>query len=285
MKKAFLSIILCLSISILVVAQYTEANNKIYDAFKSNQFNFPPPPKLIDTVFVGEWDASLSDPELSFNGIKGGVIEPNDAVRTVTYIPGIAYSFSSKYRLKFKVKNLSHGYTFYVKLNGTTYQAGNGKTDIYIYVNTKILFDWEIGNGVIKYSDKLRISRVPVVVAGVFKIPLMPLLLIYEPTPNNNLTNNTQYTRINTFGSSSSFGITKDQNHTVNDTKFKEIGFIQNVLKLESILLSKVPDPDAKAAGALLEALSDDRLYGGVSTTSTTGVIKENELTVISEDI
>jgi hypothetical protein len=285
MKKAFLSVLLCFIASILVVAQYSAANNKIYNAFKSNQFNFPPPPKLIDTVLVGEWDASLSDPELSFNGIKGGIIEPHGSVRTVTHIPGIAYSFSSKYKLKFKVKNLSPGYNFYVKINGTTHQAGNGKTDIYIYVNDNVLFDWEIGNGVIRYGNKLKISRIPVVVAGVFKIPLMPHLLIYEPPPNNNLTNKTEYTQINTFGSSSTIGITKDQNRTVNKTKLTEIDVIQGILKAESILLSKVPDPDAKAASAVLGILSDERLWGGVTANTTTGTVKEDELTVSSEDI
>jgi hypothetical protein len=92
MKKVVTFIIYCNVLSTLAFAQHTDEASKIYDAFKSNKFNFPPPPKLIDTVYVGEWDAS--DPsESSFTGIKGAIIEPHGSVRTVTHLYGVLIAF------------------------------------------------------------------------------------------------------------------------------------------------------------------------------------------------
>lgn len=285
MKKTLTMLLLVFGISQLSISQYSDANDRIYNAFKSNQFNFPPPPKPLDTVYVGEWDALEYDPELSFKGIKGNIVEPHGSIRTTTHLPGLTHSFSFKYKLKFTVKNLQPGFTFYVKLNGVSYQAGNGKTDIIIGVGDKTKFDWEIGNGISKYKDKLHIQRVPVVVSGVFKVPLMPLLVVYEPAPNNNGTNKAEYIRINTFGSSSTIGISKNQNRTLNTTKLTDIDVFKGILKVESEILGKIPDANAKAAATVLGVLADDGLWGGVTSTTTTGKIEESELTIISEDI
>jgi hypothetical protein len=279
MKKILTTLICCT----LAFFSHAQTNNDIYNAFKNNQYNFPPPPNLRDTVYVGEWDPTINDPELSFTGIKGGSIDPHGPVRTVTHFPGIGYSFSKKYTLKFKVKNLLSGSMFYVKVNDRTYHSNPGKSDIYIDVQDKKGFNWEISYESKIYKNELRIQRVPVVVAGVFRVPLMPLLVIYEPPHNNNSSNRTEFSQTNMYGSSTTMTVTKDQSNIISAVEFTDIEKFKALLKVEGGVLSNIPDPNAKAAGTVLQILSSDNLWGGMTSTTTKGKIKEKELSLIVE--
>src|SRR4029079_1227626 len=93
------------------------------------------------------------------------------------------------------------------------------------------------------------------------------------------------YTQINTFGSSSTLSVSSDRSHTTESTQLTQIDYIEGFLKLEGLALSNVPDPRAQAAGQVLDFLSGDNLWGSRSGHTTTGVVKENELTVISSDL
>jgi hypothetical protein len=277
MKKLYLLLAICLNIAGIAKAQSID---EIYNAFKNNQYNFPPPPNPRDTIYVGEWDASASDPNMSFIGIKGGIVEPHGTIRTVTHLPGIGYSFSFKYTLKFRVKNLRTTSLYYVKVNGVSYQSIPNQADIYVDVQNNTDFNWQINAGANSYADKLHISRIPVVVAGVFKVPLMPLLVLYEPPPNRDSTNNAKFDRISQFQSSFSISVTNDQSTTTSKAQITSVDYYKGYLGLQGATLSHIPDPRAQIAGKILTALTADVLWGGLSSTITNGTIKENEMTI-----
>lgn len=280
MKKFILGNLLLLTT--LVCNSQTEADyNRIYNAFKNNQFNFPPPPKQLDTIYVGEWDVSQSDPDLAFQGIKGGIVDPSGSNRTVTHLPGLGYSFSYKYTLKFKVKNNNPSYPVYISINGTGYEFPADKQEAYVFINTLANnIKWKLSNGISFYADLLRIHRIPIVVTGVFRVPMMPLMVIYEPPPNTAMTNKTSYSKLNTFGSESVLTMISDKSTTRPQAEFNEVDIYKNYLKVQGMVLSNIPDPKAQIAGRILSALSSDEMWGGVTTTNTKGLIKDHMLTI-----
>jgi len=84
--------------------------------------------------------------------------------------------------------------------NGVTVRASPGQRVISIDVKNATGVDWKITSRYRSFHDRLLLTRPPIVGAGVFTLPALPVAIIYEPPPDRLRRNSAKYTANQTVG-------------------------------------------------------------------------------------
>jgi len=87
-----------------------------------------------------------------------------------------------------------------VTANGVTVRASPGQRVISIDVKNATRVDWKITSRYRSFHDRLLLTRPPIVGAGVFTLPALPVAIIYEPPPDRLRRNSAKYTANQTVG-------------------------------------------------------------------------------------
>lgn len=275
MKKISIS---CLAILLIilpevVLCQYTTNNSIVYNLFRENQFNFPQP-KPLDTIIVGRYDFAGE----TFEGLKSISIPNGHGGQLLS--PYNVKSECFQHMLKFRVDHFNGSVV--IKINDKTFSNLNGSTDIYLPLQQTPHVQWQISAGNQTYSDKFNILRLHFFAAGSFSIPIVPIVVVYEPPMDQNGLNNAQYSETKYANSSFGLSFSTENSQTTPgelstyDNFTKLLGFAANVMAGGGDLKNKIP-------GIALAALA--KAFGDHTVTVTEGTIRNNRMTINTEAI
>ncbi len=157
-----------------------------------------------------------------------------------------------------------------VTVKGITVTAPAGAQSVLINVGAATTVNWVFSSGTATVHGRLLIRRPPVVGAGAFVIPALPVGIVYDP-PVDQAKKNTAL-----LGSSNSVGV-RTANSFSNDTSSSTPvrGRYQSILDLQAgmnalaVGLNNLQDPSAKAAAKGLEFVSG--ALGSASSSQTVG--------------
>jgi len=161
-----------------------------------------------------------------------------------------------------------------VTANGTTVEKNVTVTDrdLAIDIGAASFVNWTITVGGFSFSERLRITRPPILVAGAFLVPVFPFLIIYEPPPDPANQNQATYSVSNSKGTTVSASFFHEESKTVSGkSRFRDITAVQEALKAYALGITAVAlaNPAIKvfadAANHIANAL------GSAKATSTTG--------------
>ncbi len=135
---------------------------------------------------------------------------------------------------------------------GSLYKSQSGRGSVAIDVQDAISITWTAKSGQRTFSDFLIIHRpqVPVIGAGAFTIPVLPVAVIYEPPPDQQKKSHAMYSTTKYIGTTTevSFGTEKASTRPVKPQRFVSTAQMVDALKSASKLLQTTADA-AKIGG------------------------------------
>jgi hypothetical protein len=265
--------ILSITSSHLAFSQYTTNNTIVYNLFRENQFKFPRP-KPLDTIVVGRYDFASE----TFEGIKSITIPNGHGGQVVS--PYNVKSECFQHMLKFRIDHFNGSVT--IKVNDKTFSDLTGGIDIYIPLQQTAHVQWQISVGNQTYSDKFNILRLHFFAAGSFSIPIVPLVVVYEPPMDQNGLNNAEYSE--TKYANSSFGLSfSTENSRTTPGELSTYDYFTQLLGFAAGVMAGGGDLKNKIPGIALAALV--KAFGDHTVTVTEGTIRNNQMTINTEAI
>ena len=283
--KPFIAFILC---AIVFPSIAHAQSSPMYEAIKGIEDQFPVPTPT-QSITVGTFNAATGKftglttqiimPDSSpggTGGFPGGIDGPNGkpipggmggGPRKPTKIEPFASVNAINAELVFKVINRSG--SFRVTANGKSRFASSNTIRINVGKAKKVA--WSVRANGKSYSDVLNIKRKPIVGAGAFKIPVLPVAVIYEPIADRNKRNKATYAQTQSIGTKMqmSFSNTNSTQKPVTLPQFKALGQFRSVVGGLSSLLKKSKDPQTKALGTALGVMKN--AMGNVQSQNTQG--------------
>lgn len=195
---------------------------------------------------------------------RGSTSEP-----AMVTINGLTFS------LTFHVKNrkgpftvITNGHTITQEANSITVNIGGATT-----------VNWSVScNGKTKH-DRLLIERPPVVGAGAFTIPVVPISIIYAPPQDSRKMNTVTYANAHSMGTSISLGFSQEDSVTKPaEATFSSVMDVKNGMNLAAAGLAATGNPYAEAAAVVLKLIATG--LGDTSATETKGTRVTNEHTL-----
>ncbi len=267
------------------------AQSPAYQAIKGieNQFPIPTPTQSVN---VGTFNAATG----KFTGLKTEIIVPenggfNGGTGGIGTIDGpggkpiniggggggprkpIRIEASTSVdainvELVFNVTNRSG--SFRVTANGLSGITSNSNT-VRINVGKDKKVTWKVTANGRSYTDILNIKRKPIVGGGAFKIPVLPVAVIYEPVADRNNKNKATYAVTRSIGTKMqmSFANTNSTKKPVTLPQFKAYGTFRTVVGGLSTILGKSKDPQTKALSVVLGKMKN--ALGNVQSQHTEG--------------
>lgn len=245
-----------------------QRNIQIYQAIKSIERQFPIPQPEAD-VEVGTFDAMSA----LWEGLESSEEEyypaPNKPPRTRQVVPHIEVN-AVNFNLVFKVSNRQG--VFRVKIANVWHDAAPGANRIVIGVGRSTDISWTLQSGSRVMSDKFVIDRPPVVGAGAFTIPALPVTVIYEPPQDLNRQNTASYTTTVSLGSTTVLTHVADSSTTKSiDVVWDPLSQFSSQVKTMSDMLSDAPGTVAKGIAGGMKAIN--AALGQATRTQTDGTI------------
>ncbi|MEZ4886310.1 MAG: hypothetical protein R3E32_16360 [Chitinophagales bacterium] len=303
-RQSIALILVCIAFTAnhIAVAQPSQA----YQIIKGieNQFPIPTPQESIN---VGTFDAATG----KFTGLTTEIIRPGDFNGTndvggVGGVGGIGGSSGKpnigsggplkptkidphasvdavNVELVFNVINRSG--VFRVTADGNTGFTSNSNT-VRINVGKATKVSWKVTSNNKSYSDVLNIKHNLVVSAGAFKVPALPVAVVYEPVPDRNNQNKATYTVTKSIGTKMqmSFSSTNSTKKPVTLPQFKGLATFKSILSGAATVLNKTQKPEAKAVAKVLGFVND--ALGTIQSQQTKGTTVTNDGSLsISETI
>lgn len=209
------------------------------------------------------WPPTYQGDYLIERFVEGGFVKMRR-----TYAPKINSPFA---KLQFEVVNAS-GIT--VTALGKSETSPPGAKSVTIDVWESISVPWAVSAGGKSYNSKLIIRRSslpPVIGAGVFTIPALPLSVIYEPPPDKQKTTYAKYTTTQYIGTTTKVAFSTERSTTrpVSPTGYSTVPEAQSNMRTAAFVIEKYPSPYTAIAAKALRAIADG--LGKMSATETTG--------------
>lgn len=252
-----------------------------YSVIKGVEDQFPIPVPYA-TAFVGTYNAATG----TFNGlVSRAEIRPPDAthlkpwsilIRPKALVNGVHIG------IVFALKS-HQGAVVTVTTEGITVSASPGHDTVTIDVGNANEVAWTIRSGAKSFSDRLILNRPPIVGAGAFRVPVLPIAIIYEPPPDAQRKNVASYTVTRRIGSTISMGFSQESSTEV-PSSFNDIHNMVSSMKLLATAVEIAPGvPEGAAIGSALKTIAS--ALGDIQSTQTTGSIHGTELTMTMEDV
>jgi hypothetical protein len=219
------------------------------------------------TVNVGTFDAATGE----FNGIVSSDEKTTDGRGKPIHIKKDAKVRLNGIRviLNFHVKNRGNG-NFTVTANGKTVQAPSGATSVSIDVGKSTKANWNVNAGGKSFSDTIYVDHT-LIGAGAFKLPALPIAIIYEPPMDQKNLNKASYQESHSIGTTARVGWSVEHSQTTPTSPGQFVSALEFKSQAESLgaVASKIPNPYAQAAGTVLNILATG--MGSASAKSQVG--------------
>lgn len=234
-----------------------------------NQTNFPLPTPTA-TVNVGIFNAATN----KFDGLVTEFLEhiKPKALR----ITPVADVNGVTVKLIFEVVNHKAAVTFIV--NGIPHLVPVSKKSVTADVGQATEVRWLVKSGnLIRYRDELKLVRPPVIGAGAFTVPALPVALVYEPPQGQLKKNSARYIKIRSEGTTVRLSFSSEDSTTrPTDSEFADIQTVKSALGLAATGLEKVN----KGVAAGLKLLASGLGEASASLTTGTSVTRDSTLAV-----
>ncbi len=252
-------------------------------------------PRPSGTLRVGTFDAATGQ----FRGLTsttqyhpgdriGALVPPHDTVNAVDV------------SVSFEVINLKAG-SLSVTANGHTVTALPGQTVVTIPVGKANTVWWTLQAGTWSYPEaaaglaclragvrceRVVIDRPPLIGAGAFKIPILPLAIVYEPPMNRECSSNPTRCNRAIYAAGTQYGTTTRLTLSHSRSSTTDVpGDVDDQLHgtMESIggAVGQIDNPYAKAVGAALQAIAAILPYNSGTTTGGTQVTQQHTLRIM----
>lgn len=197
-------------------------------------------------------------------------IDPKTWKRTTTIIPAPKVGFAPVL-LKFHVVAPS-GSMWCVRAQGKTYNAQQGQTELLVNIWDCNRIGWTVQvSGYTPYSDQIMIQRplTPLVGAGVFKIPVIPLAVVYAPVPDSNGYSEATYSKSHAIGCTTGFTFSRESGTTTPqaDHEYTSGAAMKTIIEEVASELHKNPSAQAQGLATVLSTIAS--LLGSMSATQT----------------
>ncbi len=183
---------------------------RAYRQIKDLEGHFPIPTPYA-TVKVGVFDVATG----RFDGLVSTTeMHPPDELHRRPYrvtLPAVREVNAVHVGLVFEVRNSPGG--FQVTANGVT-TASTGQESIEVNVASASLVNWTIRAGAKTHSDKLLLQRPPIIGAGAFTVPALPIAIVYEPPQDAQRLNRASYSVATSIGNTMSTSLHHEQSVT-----------------------------------------------------------------------
>jgi hypothetical protein len=165
--------------------------------------------------------------------------------------------------LVFKVKNPTK--PFNVRCLGHIAYSKPGEDQVVLNVGKQELVNWTLTYGEAKYTDRVEVVRPPIIGAGAFTIPAIPIAFVYEPPQDKNKRNTASYSQMKSVGTTVRMGFSEEKSTTTatQATHFQGAMAAKSALNKIGDVCEKIPNPYVQAAGAVIKLIA-----GGLGDTS-----------------
>src|SRR6266705_3482800 len=248
---------------------------QLYQQIKSLESSFPLP-TVKERVSVGTLDAPTGIFTGKCSGNCGLPPESPADAPTRENVPPVVRVNAVNVELIFKVTHRTAD--FAVTANGISVFAGPGQSSVTINVGTAQRVNWNVKSGPKSYSDTLFIQRSPIIGAGAFTIPVLPLAIIYEPPPDSRNKNKATYSVTRAIGSKVTTSFSYERSTTVNavPSQFADVSDLKSKMSSLASVVSSVPGvPYAQQIGGALNSIAG--ALPSASSTETTGRVNASD--------
>jgi hypothetical protein len=182
--------------------------DQIYREIKDVE-SLSPIPAPSTAVNVGMFDAASG--RFTFSSAvrretKTEVVGPGKVIRTTTFSVRVNVV---NLTLRFTVTNSQGNFT--VKANGSAAAAAPGQSTVGVDVARASDVDFTVSSGASTFSEQLTIVRPPLIGAGAFRLPTLPVLVLYDPPPDQGKQNTATYSQVRSLGVSTTLSFSSRQ--------------------------------------------------------------------------
>jgi hypothetical protein len=169
---------------------------------------------------------------------------------------------------------------FSVTAGGKTVTAPANANSITIDIGRVGKVTWKVQSGGKSHTDKLQILRPPIIGAGAFTVPAVPVAVLYEPPMDKKKLNQATYAKTKVIGTTTKMGYGFESSKTTPANISQFIGAMN--FKSEAAkyggAISKIPNGYTQAIGKILEFLAAGMGSASASLQTGTSVTSEEAL-------
>ncbi len=261
--------------------------NEVYQDIKRLEEDFPIPTPYA-TVTIGTFNANTG--KFTFAGgveikefdpptvVEGDIdpLKPQEG-ETLPHVKVNAVNVG----LTFRVTGAAEDFRVIAK--GVTVTAYGGQTALTVDVGSATTLNWRVRAGARTYSDRLVINRPPIVGAGVFTIPALPVAIVYEPPPDSRFLNKATYSTTQAIGTTVRMSFSEENSVTTPvRAHFDTVTDIKAAMNRLAGVIQYAPNvPYASQIASALKTIATG--LGSVSAAETTGAVvtKDHDLSVV----
>ncbi len=198
------------------------ARADVYDTIKAQEANFPVPQPTV-VIPMGTFNAATGQ----FTGkVSTMVWHPPDQFHSKPYQmrqPPTEEVNAVGVQLTFTAANRPAGQNLQVTANGRP-RAANSDS-ITVDVGAANLVQWKVQVGGLSYADTLVIKRPPIIGAGAFTLPALPLVVIYAPPVDQSGRNRATYSTTQATGTTIGMSFSREGSTTrpSDPSRFSEV--------------------------------------------------------------
>src|SRR6266550_4368856 len=190
----------------IAIAQPESDLERLYRRIKNIEATFPFP-ATARTVTVGTFDAAARRFDIA-TGVR--------RISSTELLPDFGHPVHESFliapvdavnvSLRFTVSNAVGPVD--LTFNGQTVSAAAGQNSLTVDVGRERDIVWTIRSGNVSHQDEVFLPRPPILAAGAFRVPEIPVLLVYEPHQDSAHLNSASFTSSTSLGTSqtTSFG-------------------------------------------------------------------------------
>lgn len=280
-----MSLSLCRSVALALLSALSlptgasAASTDVYSAIKAQEANFPVPTPSA-TLSMGTFDVATGQ----FTGKVSTLVwtppsELDPKPRQVRQPPVETVNAVSVH-LVFTAVNRPSGQGLQVTANNTG--AFAFADTVTVDVGNASSVQWRVTVGSKSYSDSLVIKRPPIVGAGAFTIPALPLVVIYAPPVDQAGRNRVEYATTQSTGTTIGMSFSREEStaRPTTPSRFSNIGDMKQAMGLVATVIKKASSvvPNAAAIAAGFEAIAG--ALGEASANREVGTRVVNETTL-----
>jgi hypothetical protein len=178
--------------------------------------------------------------------------------------------------LRFDVVN-SQG-SLEIAINGRTVQAAPGQNSVSVDVGRENDFVWTLRSGSARLDDELVLTRPPILGAGAFRVPAVPVLLVYEPPQDSARQNTASLTVTTSLGTSTSISFSGTQ--TISSQFLSAPQLAGKLGEAIAVFTSQMDNPPANPFVTAMQNIVDALPTGSSSTGRVTSDTSDRTLSL-----
>ena len=174
----------------------------------------------------------------------GPPLKPGQTLQHSVYVDAVDVS------LKFLVKKPQGA--FELTVNGVAVQVAQGVYSATVPISTATGATFTIASGARSFEGSLEIARPPLIGAGAFKIPVLPIFLVYDPPVDSQHENSASYTDAKSVGATFELFFSSEQ--TVGSEFLGASQFVTKIGQAASLVSSIAGQGDSSSGANAFSA-------------------------------